>query len=69
MVLGIWFITCTITSLSPLHCEFMPCFGNAKKGALDLQSYVMRFVSYLPKVGGFLRVLQFPPPVKLTAMI
>ena len=50
-------------------CEFAPRFGNTKKGALDLQSYVIRFVSYVPKVGGFLRVLRFPPPVKLTAMI
>ena len=24
------------------------------------------YVSYLPKVGGFLRVLRFPPPIKLT---
>ena len=27
------------------------------------------FVSYLRQVGGFLRVLRFPPPIKLTATI
>jgi hypothetical protein len=27
------------------------------------------FVSDLRQVGGFLRVLQFPPPIKLTATI
>jgi hypothetical protein len=30
---------------------------------------VIKFVSDLRQVGGFLRVLQFPPPIKLTAMI
>jgi hypothetical protein len=38
----------------------------AKKGVLNLQSYVIRFVSYLPKVSGSLRL---PPPLKLTATI
>ena len=28
--------------------------------------HVGKYVSYLPKVGGFLRVLWFPPPIKLT---
>jgi len=31
--------------------------------------YVIRFVSYLRHVGGFLKILRFPPPIKLTAMI
>ena len=30
---------------------------------------VIKFVSDLLQVGGFLRVHQFPPPIKLTAMI
>jgi hypothetical protein len=30
---------------------------------------VIKFVSDLRQVGGFLRVLQFPPPIKLTATI
>ena len=34
-----------------------------------IQHYVIKFVSELPQVGGFLRILQFPPPIKLTAMI
>ena len=29
--------------------------------------YVILFVSVLLQVGGFIRVLRFPPPVKLTA--
>jgi hypothetical protein len=33
---------------------------------LYVQHYVIKFVSDLRKVGGFLRILQFPPPIKLT---
>jgi len=34
-----------------------------------IQHYVINFVSDLRQVGGFLRVLWFPPPIKLTATI
>jgi branched-subunit amino acid transport protein len=33
-----------------------------------IQHYVIKFVSDLRQVSGFLRVLRFPPPIKLTAM-
>ena len=35
----------------------------------SIQHYVIKFVSDLRQVGGFLQVLWFPPPIKLTAMI
>jgi len=35
----------------------------------SIQPYVIKFVSDLRQVGGFLRVLLFPPPIKLTATI
>jgi hypothetical protein len=39
-------------------------------GALVFNAhYVIKFVSELQHVSGFLRVLWFPPPIKLTAMI
>jgi hypothetical protein len=34
-----------------------------------VQHYVIKFVSDMRQVGGFLRVLRFPPPIKLTATI
>ena len=34
-----------------------------------MQHYVIKFVSNLRQVGGFLHVLCFPPPIKLTAMV
>ena len=35
----------------------------------SIQHYVIQFVSDLRRVGGFLRVPRFPPPIKLTATI
>jgi hypothetical protein len=35
----------------------------------SIQQYVMKFVSDLRHVGGFLRVLRFSLPIKLTATI
>jgi hypothetical protein len=34
-----------------------------------IQHYVIKFVSDLRQVGGFLRILRFPPVIKLTAVI
>jgi hypothetical protein len=35
----------------------------------SMQHYVIKFVSDLRQVGGILRALRFPPPIKLTATI
>ena len=51
-------ITTNVVSSNPVH------------GEVDsIQHYVIKFVSDLQQVGGFLRVLRFPPPIKLTATI
>jgi len=34
-----------------------------KKLLIEWQHYVIKFVNDLPNVCGFLRVLQFPPPI------
>ena len=41
------------------------------RGVYSIQHYMIKFVSDLRHVGGFLRVvvLRCPPPIKLTAMI
>ena len=41
----------------------------AIKGTLDSQPQVIKFTSCLPRVGGSLRVLRLPLPLKLVAMI
>jgi len=50
-------------SISQIYCEFESRSGQS------VQHYVIKFVSDLWQVGGFLRVFRFPPSIKLTAMI
>jgi hypothetical protein len=49
-------ITTKVVSLNPAHGK-----------VYSIQHYVIKFVSNLRQVSGFLRVLQFLPPIKLTA--
>ena len=41
----------------------------ANSKAYSIQHYVINFVSDLRQVSGFLQVLWFPPPIKLTSTI
>jgi hypothetical protein len=50
--------TTKIVSLNPAHGKVYP-----------IQYYVIKFVSDLRQINGLLRVLWFPPPIKLTASI
>ena len=43
---------------SPVHGE-----------AYSIQHYVMKSINDLQQVGGFLKVLRFPPTIKLTTTI
>ena len=47
-------------------CYKIARFVNYKKGALDSQPQVIKFISCLPMVGGSGRL---PPPLKLVVMI
>ena len=47
------------------RCEFE---SSLCRGVLDT-IYVIKLVSVLRQVGGFLRVLRFSPPIKLTVII
>ena len=51
-------ITTKVVSSNPTHSEVHL-----------IQHYVIKFVSDLQQVGGFLWVLWFPPPIKLTVTI
>jgi hypothetical protein len=46
-------ITTNVVSSNPVHGE-----------VYSIQHYVIKFVSDLKQVSGFLRVLLFPPPIK-----
>jgi hypothetical protein len=47
-----------VVSSNPAHGE-----------VYSIQHYVIRFVSDLRQVGGYLQVLRFSPSIKLTAII
>ena len=51
-------ITTKVVSSNPVHGE-----------VYSIQNYVIKFVRDLRQVGGFLCVLRFPLPIKLTATI
>jgi len=51
-------ITTNIVSSNPVHGE-----------VYSIQHYVIKFVIVLWQVCDFLRILPFPPPIKLTATI
>jgi hypothetical protein len=48
-------ITTKVVSLNPAHSE-----------VYSIQHYVIKFVSDFRQVSGFLWVLRFPPPIKLS---
>jgi hypothetical protein len=51
-------ITTNVVNSYPAHGE-----------VYSIQHYVIKCVSDLRQVDGFLHVLRFPPPIKLTAMV
>jgi hypothetical protein len=62
-----WVDVCLATyAISAYH--YWGCGFESRSGR-GVQHYVMKFVNELRQVGGFLRVLRFRPPIKLTAMI
>jgi len=44
-------------------------FNPAHGKMYSIQHYVMKLISDLQQIGGFLQVIQFPPPIKLTATV
>jgi hypothetical protein len=62
MVVG-FSTTCAISAYHHGSCEFE---SQSERG---VQHYVIKFVSDLRQVCGFLRVFRYSPPIKLTAMI
>jgi hypothetical protein len=58
----------TIYAISAYHClrsEFESCSSEM----YSIQHYVIKIVSNLREVCGFIRVLRFPPPIKLADRI
>ena len=58
MVVGFTTTSTKVVSSNPAHGE-----------VYSIQLYVIKFVSDLRQVGGFLKVVRFPSQIKLTATI
>jgi hypothetical protein len=52
-----------------LPMQSVPMTTDVVSSDLDRGHYVIKFVRDLRQDDGFLRVLRFPPPIKLTATI
>jgi hypothetical protein len=66
MVMIEWYISTIYNQyLSPLRLSSNPVHAEV----YSIQRYVIKFVSDLRQVSGFLQVLWFPPPIKLTSTI
>ena len=64
MVVG-FTTTYAISTYQHLRCEFESRSGEV----YSIHYYTIKFVSDLRQVSGFLRVLRFPSPIKLTTVI
>jgi hypothetical protein len=69
VVVIVWWLDLQLPVKSvPIVTKFVS--SNPVHGEVySIQHYLITFVSDLRQVGGFLRVLRFPPPIKLTATI
>ena len=68
MVVIIWYLDLQ------LPVQSVPITTNVSSNPLhgkvySIQHYVIKYVSDLWQVGGFLQALWFPPPIKLTTTI
>ena len=66
MVVIVWYLNLQLPMQS-MHITTNVVSSNPAQGDVySIQHYVIKFVSDLRQVGGFLRLLRFPPPLKLT---
>jgi hypothetical protein len=64
----VWYLDLLPVQSVPITTNVV--FSNPVHGEVYwIQHYVIKLVSDLRQVGGFLRVLQFPPTIKLTSTI
>ena len=69
MVVIVWWLDLQLPMQSvPITTDVVS--SNLNQGEMyNIMNNVIKFVSDLHQVGGFLRILRFPPPIKLTSTI
>jgi hypothetical protein len=60
-----WLIVLVYSEACQNRTPLRPTFVFRRHRLYLIQHYVIKFVSDLRQVGGFLRILRFPPPVKV----
>jgi hypothetical protein len=68
-VLIVWYLDLQLPMPSVLIATNVVISNPVQARGTSIQHYVIKFVSDLWQVGGFLCVLRFPPPIKLTTTI
>jgi len=68
VVVIVWWLDLQLP-VPPLHITSKVSSNSVHGEVYSLQHYVIKFVSDLRQVGGFLWVLLFPPPIEQTATI
>jgi hypothetical protein len=66
MVVIIWKLDLQLPVQSVPITTIVVRSNTAKAMCTPMQNYVIKFLSVIYGVSGFLRVFQFPPPIKLT---
>jgi hypothetical protein len=69
VVVMIWQLDLQLTVQSVCITTKVESSKTVHSQVYSIQYYVIKFVSNLRQVGGFLLVLRFPPSIKLTATI
>ena len=66
MIMIVWYFDLQL----PVPITSKVVSSNLAHGEVySIKLYVIKFLSDLRQVNGFLQAFQFPPPIKLTAMI
>ena len=65
----VWYLDLQLPVQSVPITTKVVSWNPADGDVYSIQHYMIKFVSDLQQVDGFLRVLRFPPSIKLTATI
>jgi hypothetical protein len=65
----VWYLDLQLPVQSVPITTKVVSWNSADGDVYSIQYYMIKFVSDLQQVDGFLRVLRFPPSIKLTATI
>ena len=70
IVVIVWYLDLQLPMQSvPITTKVVSSNHPTNGEVYSIQLHVITFVSDLRQVGGFLRVIRFPQPIKLTAII